>query len=79
MFQAFPVIQLFDTLTQSFFVARRTLYFKEPPPKFFKTYLKDKGNTYFLVISRNYCYLQKLLLEIISSFLSRKIRSSLMV
>ena len=50
MFQAFPVIQLFDTLTQSFLVARRTLYFKEPPPKFFKTYLKDKGNTYFLVI-----------------------------
>ena len=50
MFQAFPVMQAFDTITQSFFNTGKTLYLKEPAVKLLKTYLKEKGNIYFVVI-----------------------------
>ena len=50
MFQAFPVLQVLDIVTQSFFYTRNTLYLKEPPAKLLKTYLKDNGNIYFAVI-----------------------------
>ena len=50
MFQAFPVMQVFDTVTQSFFDTRKTLYLKEPPAKLLKTYLKENGNVDFIVI-----------------------------
>ena len=32
------------------FYTRNTLYLKEPPAKLLKTYLKDNGNIYFVVI-----------------------------
>ena len=48
IFQVFPVIQVFDTVAQSFSDTRKTLYLKEPPTKLLKTYLKDNGNTSWL-------------------------------
>ena len=53
------------------FDTRKTLYLKEPPAKLLKIYLKDNGNMF-----RSYLRdfnLIKLLLEIKSSFPSRKI------
>ena len=32
------------------FNTRKTLYLKEPPAKLLKTYLKDNGSIYFVVI-----------------------------
>ena len=49
-FLAFPVMQVFDTVAQSFFDTRKTLYLKETPAKLLKTCLKDNGNIYFAVI-----------------------------
>ena len=49
MFQLFLVMQVFDTVTQSF-GTRKTLYLKEPPAKLLKIYLKDNGNIYLVVI-----------------------------
>ena len=53
------------------FDTRKTLYLKEPPAKLLKIYLKDNGNMF-----RSYLRdfnLIKLLLEIKSSFPSRKV------
>ena len=41
---------VFDTVTQSFFDTRKTLYLKEPTTKSLKKSLKDNYNTYFVVI-----------------------------
>ena len=49
MFQLFLVMQVFDTVTQSF-STRKTLYVKEPPAKLLKIYLKINGNIYLVVI-----------------------------
>ena len=49
MFQLFPTMQVFDTMTQSF-DTRKTLYLKETLSKLLKSYLKDNGNIYFVVI-----------------------------
>ena len=48
--QVFLVMQIFDTVTQSFFDTRKTLYLKELPAELLKTYLKDNGNIFFVVI-----------------------------
>ena len=48
--QVFLVMQIFDTVTQSFFDTRKTLYPKELPAELLKTYLKDNGNIFFVVI-----------------------------
>ena len=48
--QVFLVMQVFDTVTQSFFDTRKTLYLKELPAELLKTYLKDNGNIFFVVI-----------------------------
>ena len=48
--QVFPVMQVFDTVTQSFFDTRKTLYPKELPAELLKTYLKNNGNIFFVVI-----------------------------
>ena len=48
IFQVFPVIQVFNTVAQSFSDTRKTLYLKEPPTKLLKTYLKVNGNTSWL-------------------------------
>ena len=39
-----------NTHSTIIFDTRKTLYLKEPPAKLLKTYLKDNGNIYFLVI-----------------------------
>ena len=54
------------------FDTRKTLYL-EPPAKLLKTYLKDNGNIYFVVILYFVCNLIKRLFEINSRFPSRKI------
>ena len=43
------VMQVFATVTQ-YFDTKKTLYLKEHPAKLLKTYLKDNGNIYFVVI-----------------------------
>ena len=43
----FPSIQHRNTII---FDTRKTLYLKEPPTKLLKTYLKDNGDIYFVVI-----------------------------
>ena len=48
--QVFLVMQVFDTVTQSFFDTRKTLYLKELPAELLKTYLKENGNIFFVVI-----------------------------
>ena len=48
--QVFLVMQVFDTVTQSFFDTRKTLYLKKLPAELLKTYLKDNGNIFFVVI-----------------------------
>ena len=48
--QVFLVMQVFDTVTQSFFDTRKTLYPKELPAELLKTYLKNNGNIFFVVI-----------------------------
>ena len=48
--QVFPVMQVFDTVTQSLFDKRKTLYPKELPAELLKTYLKNNGNIFFVVI-----------------------------
>ena len=68
-------MQVFDTVTQ-YFDTKKTIYFKEPPAKLLKTYLKDSGNIYIRSYLTDF-NLIKLLLEIKSSFLSHKIRPSL--
>ena len=49
MFRLFLVMQVFDTVTQSF-GTRKTLYLKGLPAKLLKIYLKDNGNIYLVVI-----------------------------
>ena len=44
-------MRLFDTVTQSVLDTGNTLYFeKKKPAKLLKTYFKDNGNVYFVVI-----------------------------
>ena len=77
MFQTFPVMRVFDTITQSFFDTRKTLYLKQTPAKLLKPYLKDNGNIYLVYI---YSKLFKWFhFQIKSSSPSRKIRSYLKV
>ena len=49
VFQLFPTMQVFDTMTQSF-DTRKALHLKETLSKLLKSYLKDNGNIYFVVI-----------------------------
>ena len=44
---SFASIRHCDTIV---FDSKKTLYFKEPPAKLLKTYLKDNGNVCFVVI-----------------------------
>ena len=50
MFRAFPVMQVFCTITQGFFDTRKTLSLKDLTATPLKTCLKDNGNKYLVVI-----------------------------
>ena len=73
MFWAFPVVQVFHTATQSFFGTKKTLSPEGSTAKSRKYYyfpLKNKGTQSLNI--RNFI-LMKVLLEIKSSYLSRKL------